>query len=271
MTRPKGLQITSGMLQISAAKHHDPFAVLGRHVSGTGQERLPEYNITVYLPGCMGVPEIETEQGFKALEQIPDSDFYLFRQTPQTPLPEHYQLRWQASEQGVIQRHDPYTFAPQLSDYDLYLFNEGRHWDIYRLLGARPLVLDGIAGVLFATWAPGAERVSVVGDFNQWDGRCHPMRSRGASGVWELFIPGLSAGDLYKFEIRSRPHGNILTKTDPYARQFELRPATASVVDASLDHYPWSDSEWMEARKRWDWSHSPLSVYELHLGLLASG
>lgn len=266
MTRPKGLQMSTGMLQISAAKHHDPFAVLGRHSSRPGQNQCPEFDIIVYLPGNCGVAEIETEHGFTPLQQIPGSDFYTFRQNAATALPEHYQLRWQSQGQRIIQRHDPYTFSPQISDYDLHLFNEGRHWDIYRLLGAHLITLDGIDGVLFATWAPGAERVSVVGDFNQWDGRCHPMRSRGTSGVWELFIPDLSADELYKFEIRSRADGSILTKTDPYARQFELRPATASVIDASLDHYPWSDDEWIQNRTKWDWRHSPLSVYELHLG-----
>ncbi|HID48544.1 MAG TPA: 1,4-alpha-glucan branching protein GlgB, partial [Chromatiales bacterium] len=122
-----------------------------------------------------------------------------------------------------------------------------------------------LGGMVFAVWAPNVERVSVVGDFNQWDGRCHPMRSRGGSGVWELFIPDLTAGTLYKLELRNRDSGEILIKTDPYARQYEMRPATAAIVVPDPD-YAWQDQDWQAQRESADWLHRPLSVYEVHLG-----
>ena len=112
---------------------------------------------------------------------------------------------------------------------------------------------------------PNAERVSVVGDFNRWDGRVHPMAVHGSSGVWELFIPGLASGQLYKYEIRTRDSDDVLVKTDPYAREFERRPGTAARVP-SEDRYQWRDQEWIERRARWDWLHAPISIYEVHLG-----
>jgi 1,4-alpha-glucan branching enzyme len=161
--------------------------------------------------------------------------------------------------------HDPYSFKPQLSDFDLHLFSAGKHLHIYRILGAHHKTIDGIDGILFATWAPNATRVSVIGDFNQWDGRRHPMRSRGGSGVWELFIPGLKNKTLYKFEIRNRDSGSIQSKSDPYAQQLELRPRTAS-VSRIHSAYDWQDSSWIKAREKFDWLHQPLSIYECHLG-----
>ena len=125
--------------------------------------------------------------------------------------------------------------------------------------------MDGIDGVLFSVWAPNVERASVVGDWNGWDGRVHPMRARGSSGVFELFVPGIGAGALYKFELRTRPHGAVVLKCDPYARAAELRPGTASRVVAE-DTYPWHDDAWMAARPRLDWQHQPMSIYEVHLG-----
>jgi len=160
---------------------------------------------------------------------------------------------------------DPYSFAAQLGELDLYLFGEGRHWHAYRMLGAHPHEADGVSGVLFGVWAPNAERVSVVGDFNQWDGRRHMMRGRGDSGIWELFIPGLVAGDLYKFEIRNRDSGNILVKTDPYGSWFEHRPGTAARVAPQRAHQ-WTDGSWMEQRGKEGWLNRPMSIYEVHLG-----
>ena len=116
-----------------------------------------------------------------------------------------------------------------LADIDLHLFGEGRHWHVYRVLGSHRQQVDGVYGVLFAVWAPSAERVSVVGDFNSWDGRVHPMRVRGASGIWELFVPGLAQGELYKYEIRAQD-GRVFEKADPHAFAGELRPRTASVI-----------------------------------------
>jgi 1,4-alpha-glucan branching enzyme len=163
------------------------------------------------------------------------------------------------------ERYDPYCFPPLLSEHDLYLFNEGRLLQAYNMLGAHPARVNGVDGVRFATWAPNAERVSVVGDFNQWDGRLCPMRSRGSSGVWELFLPGIQPGAHYKFEIRNRASGQVLVKADPYARRFERRPGTAPLVAEPSTH-TWQDGAWLEQRKNWDWLHAPINVYEVHAG-----
>ncbi len=141
---------------------------------------------------------------------------------------------------------------------------EGRHYDTYDKLGAHMVTLAGVRGVNFAVWAPSAQRVSVAGDFNQWDGRIHPMRARGSSGVWELFIPELGEGAIYKYEIIG-PDGNMLPlKADPYAFRAEVRPQTGSIV-ADLDAYKWNDSQWMTQRSQTNWLEKPISIYEVHL------
>lgn len=154
--------------------------------------------------------------------------------------------------------------TPLLSEFDLHLLMAGKHHHAWKILGAHLQVLDGVEGCRFAVWAPAAQRVSVVGDFNQWDGRKHPMRCCGDSGVWELFIPGLSSGAAYKYEILNR-HGQLLIKTDPYARQMFLRPETTSCI-APPTAYAWQDSAWLAQRARFDWQHRPISIYEVHAG-----
>ncbi len=236
---------------------HDPFSVLGLHRKGSKTE------LRAFLPHAKHA----------ALKLAPDREIALQRyasglftlDVTSLALEEHYLLRWLDHEGNEHMQCDPYSFSPQLRDFDLHLFGEGKHWHIYRFLGANPKCIDGVEGTLFATWAPNAERVSVVADFNAWDGRCHPMRVRGNSGVWELFIPGVGAGALYKFELRNRQHGTIHCKADPYARQAELRPQTASVI-AAADSYRWQDQAWVEQRRERDWLHSAMSVYEVHLG-----
>ena len=234
------------------ARHHDPFTVLGRHGGAlrlwrpwavalwVGEERLPTRRI-----GNTGLFVLEGSQV--------------------GALPAHPPIHWRDMGGDMHSDIDPYGFAPQIGDIDLYLFGEGRHHLAYRMLGAHPCMVDGVAGTRFATWAPNAERVSVVGDFNHWDGRCHPLRVRGVSGVWELFVPGIGAGALYKFELRTRGDGSVHLKIDPYASRYEHRPLTASIV-ATADTYDWSDAQWMHARREHDWQHRPLSVYEVHLG-----
>ena len=162
---------------------------------------------------------------------------------------------------------DAYAFPPEPPADDLYLFNEGRNFQAYRLLGALPETrgAKSVAGVRFRVWAPNAGRVSVVGDFNRWDGRVNQMAALGSSGVWELFIPGLSPGTLYKFEIRNRQSGAICVKADPYGRQFERRPATAAMVTAT-PAYAWGDQAWLSRRATRDWLHAPMSIYEVHAG-----
>ncbi len=165
----------------------------------------------------------------------------------------------------VSERHDPYAFPPLLTDFELHLFAEGTFFKAYETMGAHLRTVHGIAGVHFVVWAPSAARVSVVGDFNEWDGRRHPMTNRGSTGLWELFIPELIDGTLYKYEIRSRHLDAPLLKADPYAFASELRPKTASIV-RDLSSYRWKDEPWMTARAQQNPLATPLSIYEVHLG-----
>ncbi|MDD5670416.1 MAG: 1,4-alpha-glucan branching protein GlgB, partial [Candidatus Omnitrophica bacterium] len=160
---------------------------------------------------------------------------------------------------------DPYAFPPEVSDFDLYLIGEGTHYHSYEKLGARPMLLKGVSGVYFVVWSPNAKSVSVVGNFNHWMTGTHPMAKIRYSGVWGLFIPGLTEGEVYKYAIKSEVDGQIRLKTDPYAFSAELRPNSASVV-ARLDAYAWQDQMWMESRMQKDLFESPVSIYEVHLG-----
>ena len=175
--------------------------------------------------------------------------------------------RWLVRENGLPDREfvDPYCFPPLISDLDLHLFAEGTHYRTFDILGANVREVDGVAGVQFGVWAPNAERVSIVGDFNQWDGRTRPMRNRGATGLWELFVPGLERGAIYKYEIRPRNAPLPILKADPYGFFAELRPRTGSVV-ARLDVHTWQDADWMDSRRTRDWLAAPISIYEMHLG-----
>ena len=164
----------------------------------------------------------------------------------------------------VRQMRDPYSFLPTLGETDLYLFGQGNERRIYDKLGAQLRVIDGVPGVSFAVWAPNARRVSVVGDFNSWDGRYHPMRNLGPSGVWELFIPGLGEGTLYKFEVHDI-HGALVIKTDPYGFFYELPPKNAAIVWNNRK-FQWSDHEWLERRRQREPMRSPMSIYEVHFG-----
>ncbi|HWH48088.1 MAG TPA: 1,4-alpha-glucan branching protein GlgB [Burkholderiales bacterium] len=237
------------------ARHHDPFGVLGLHREGKG------WVLRVLRPYASAV-EVHTLTGFVTMEKIHQDGVFAWRGAK--PPPQPVRLRVNEAERD-FEIFDPYGFRPLISADELYLFNEGRLEQAYRMLGSSSEVREGVAGVRFACWAPNAQRVSVVGDFNRWDGRALPMSTHGVSGVWELFVPGLGEGALYKYEIRNRNSGEILVKTDPYARAYELRPGTAARVTA--DHpYLWRDDGWMKARGGNDWLHAPISAYEVHLG-----
>jgi len=242
-------------LKILEARHHDPFTYLGRH------DEDDEVIIRAFIPNVPSVTIVETGA---QMQRLYHSDLFEWR-GHKDDVPDHYHFQWSTAEDESHTICDPYTFPPQLSDFDIHLFGEGNHLHAYRLLGANIQTVDKIVGTLFATWAPNAERVSVVGDFNNWDGRQYPMRVRGGSGLWELFVPGVLAGNIYKFEIRNRHSGDIMLKSDPYARSFELRPQTAAIITAESD-YAWHDESWLTARTHNDWLHQPMSVYEVHPG-----
>ncbi len=239
---------------------HDPFAYLGPH------QENEKYVVRVFNPYASEV-WLKTTHGSEALERVhPDGLFEWYgSEEPRHP----YSLRIRENRSRLnngIEHlvHDCYAFAPQISDFDLHLFNEGKLHQAYRVLGSHAMQINGIPGVRFAVWAPNAERISVIGEFNRWDGRIHPMAAHGSSGVWELFIPEIEQGTLYKFEIRNHA-GTLLVKTDPYANAFELRPGTAARAGSTI-HHTWQDTEWMEQRKSWDWLHAPLNIYEIHAG-----
>ncbi len=242
------------LVRIVEARHHAPFEVLGRHVEGT------QVLVRVFLPNA---ERVRVDECGLELERIPYTDLFVGKTTA-SQVPEHYHLVWTDAAGREQRMQDPYTYSSLIGDLDLHLFGEGRHWHAYRILGAHPITIEGTSGVRFAVWAPAAARVSVIGEFNDWDGRTHPMQSRSGTGIWELFIPGLEAGSLYKFEIRTQ-QGHILAKADPYALHFQVRPATACIITDDSD-YAWNDAPWLKQRAKLDWQHAPMSVYEVHLG-----
>ncbi len=256
MNKPsKHNTLDSDIIKIIEAKHHDPFCVLGRHTQN--QKTV----IRVFLPYAESV---QIGENGPEMQRITGTDFFEYYPA-KDEIAGHYQLAWIDKNGDSHLNYDPYTFGTVLPEFDQHLFGEGRHWHIYQKLGSHLHTMDGVDGVYFAVWAPNAQRISVIGDFNRWDGRCHPMRNLGSSGIWEIFIPDLMIGCLYKFEILSRHAGQVLVKTDPYGQQFEFRPQTAAIVVAE-DNYDWQDGKWIEQRPSNDWLHSPMSIYEVHLG-----
>jgi len=244
-----GLGVARQRLQEGAA--HDPFEVLGRH----GDE------VCVFLPAAESV----VLAGAGPMTRVSGSDFFVLSPPADARVDAHFRLSWVEKGSGTVHHEvSPYSFAPLVGDLDLYLFRSGQHQHAWKFLGAWLDCIDGVDGCRFAVWAPGVLRVSVVGDFNHWDGRRHPMRCRGDSGIWELFIPGLAPGSTYKYELRTE-QGATYTKTDPYARSMAMRPDTTSIVPVP-SQWLWTDSHWMEARSRFDWQHQPVSIYECHVG-----
>jgi 1,4-alpha-glucan branching enzyme len=240
--------------RINAANHHDPFSYLGFHEVG-GQSVF-----RAFLPYAQSL-RIKVEDAWQTVEKIANTDFFIWH--AKKPLQKPVQLS--VDYEGVTtETFDPYSFSNSITQDELYLFGEGRLKEAYKTLGAQVITLEGVTGVRFAVWAPNAERVSVVGNFNRWDGRIHTMRSHGTSGVWDIFIPNLTTQDIYKFEIRNRHSGHILTKADPYAFEFEKRPGTAARINKS--EHIWQDSQWMTARAEFEWLRKPFNCYEVHLG-----
>jgi 1,4-alpha-glucan branching enzyme len=248
-----------------AATHREPRSLLGYHELAREGEQ-PLCLLRALEPDAESVAihwEDEPEGAARALERVHPGGLFAGRIPYRRPLVP-YRLVVRYRDGNTHSKPDPYYFAPQLTDLDLHLFGEGTHHRIWSKLGAHPSVLEGVAGTHFAVWAPNAARVSVVGPFNAWDGRRHAMQSRGGSGIWELFVPEVGAGALYKFEIRT-PAGATHLKSDPYGAAMELRPGNCSIV-ADLSGFAWSDSGWMAARGQGDPWRRAISVYEVHLG-----
>ena len=261
--------------RIVFARHSDPFQILGPHwIERDGTRSLA---VRAFRPGAVGASIVwGPSKTIYQAQQIHSAGFFeasLPRDAVSSAnttgaaeiSPDAYRVRFRFADGSEIETYDPYAFPAILTDYDLYLLGEGTHYRNYDKLGAHIREIAGVRGVHFAVWAPNAQRVSVTGDFNLWDGRTHSFRSRGASGIWEIFMPGLPEWTLYKFEILSRESAHLGLKSDPYGFYAEMRPNTASVV-CDLARYKWKDEAWLEARRTHDWLHSPMSIYEIHVG-----
>lgn len=244
------------MHEILSANHKDPHHILGIH-----QITSKKYVINTFQPKAAAVEVLDANNG-RSYSMVKHHDDGFFSIT----VPEYisYELKMTDFEGNTWQGYDPYVFGPYITDMDIYLFNKGTHYQIFDKLGAHTYEVDGVKGVRFAVWAPNAIRVSVVGNFCHWDGRCYQMRHLGSSGIFELFIPGLVEGEIYKFEIKNKD-GHILEKADPFANYAELRPNTASRV-ASLDGFVWHDKAWIDKRDERFNINQPMSIYEVHLG-----
>ena len=249
--------------KIIYSMHPDPFEVLGAHTVKWGGKDAVAIRAFLTEADQVAVTNERTGQRYPMKKLHKDGFFEAVIRGEEEIFP--YRLEETAFDGSTRLFYDPYSFLPVLSEFDLYLMEEGTHYKKYEKLGAHEMRINGIDGVFFAVWAPNALRVSVIGDFNRWDGRRHPMRVRGLTGIWELFLPGLSEGTLYKFEVKSRYKGILAEKADPYAFRTELRPKTASVV-WNINKYRWQDNEWMEKRAERNWLEAPVSIYEVHLG-----
>lgn len=253
---PRLMPAAVDMDALIRAEHRDPFSILGPH-----GDRANGQIIRAYLPDALSVTVLAREGGHElgALEMSAVPGFFIGRFDQVQPY--LLKINWAGGEQIT---EDPYSFGPLLGEMDLYLFAEGNHRDLSSCLGAQLTTVEGIQGVRFAVWAPNARRVSVVGSFNNWDGRRHPMRLRHPTGVWEVFVPRLQPGELYKFEILGA-HGILPLKSDPMALATTLPPDTASKVSAPLQ-FEWHDNDWLQSRGERHAPNAPLSIYELHAG-----
>jgi 1,4-alpha-glucan branching enzyme len=231
----------------------NPHGILGAHPANGGVV------VRVYRPEAEAV----RVQPAGVAAELTDSAGLWEALLPGAELPLEYLLEVEYADGNTYTLRDPYAFLPTLGEFDLHLAMEGRHEQLYERLGAHVREIDGVVGTAFAVWAPNARGVSVVGDFNSWDGRLHPMRSLGSSGIWELFVPDVEDGSTYKFEIRTRD-GQLRIKADPLAFRAEVPPANASIVHRS--RHAWSDGEWLERRRAAELLREPVSIYEVHLG-----
>ena len=235
-------------------RYADPFAILGPHEGPEGRI------VRTLQPGAKAVQVLDRKSGKVISELTPEGGEGFFTGLAPGSAPYRLRIEW---PMGVQETEDPYSFGVVLGDLDLHLFSQGAHWKLSERLGAAPVTFEGVDGVRFAVWAPNARRVSVVGNFNSWDGRRHPMRLRAEAGVWELFIPQLAAGEVYKYEIVGPGGETLPLKADPLARRTEHPPATGSVV-AALPEFQWTDEAWLAARGAHQAPDAPMSIYEVH-------
>jgi 1,4-alpha-glucan branching enzyme len=243
--------------------HEDPFELLGPHeVVEDGRKALA---VRAYLPDIQQAWVVDPVNGrTRPMRRLHPAGLYeAICPGTEDELRRRYLLRVTDKHGERTTTRDAYAFSSMLTDYDLYLLGEGTHWKSYERMGAHLRTIDGVEGVHFVVWAPNASGVSVIGDFNGWDGRRHPMRKRVPSGIWELFIPAVSAGVHYKYQVRN--NGETTERADPFGFAAELPPRTASVV-AELDTYGWRDSEWITKRPSHNALDAPISIYEVHLG-----
>ena len=249
--------------QLIEGRHENPFELLGPHEVSDGQRRA--LAVRAYLPHLAQAWVVDPAHSDLAHPMRRIHPAGLFEAICPMSLANGSRYMLRVADEGgkKATMHDPYSFPHLLTDYDLYLLNEGRHWRLYDRLGAQLRTIDSVEGVAFSVWAPNATSVSVVGDFNGWDGRRHPMRKHIPSGFWELFVPGLGEGTLYKFHIRH--HDRVFEKSDPLAFAAEVPPRTASKV-VDMTRYRWHDAAWMARRRTTNWLEQPLSFYEVHLG-----
>ncbi len=239
--------------------HGNVFAVLGIHKNKGSKEVF----IRTYQPHSKSIELLDSEgKSLGFMTKLDDRGFYQINLGAIEYFA--YKFRIENDKGHIYEADDSYRFPSTLGDMDVYLLAEGKHLEMYKKLGAHPVELDGVKGVSFAVWAPNAKRVSVVGAFNNWDGRVNAMRCHQTCGVWDIFIPGIGEGELYKYEIKTHDD-NILVKADPVAFYAEKRPNTASVV-YDLNHYNWDDSGWMNYREQHNSFDRPMSIYEVHLG-----
>ncbi len=250
------------IVEVATGTSSDPFAVLGRHLVTIDQR--PAVIVRTMQPDASAVELITDGQVTPMVRRHPDGLFEA--RVPLDGGESDFGYRIRVFDQtGAHDIADPYQFGQVLSDYDLHLFSEGTHLRAWEKFGAHVLTIGHVTGVHFAVWAPNAQRVSVIGDFNGWDGRVHPMRRLVPSGVWELFIPDLRIGACYKYEVRTQA-GHLLEKSDPYAQRFEVPPNSASIIWQEGE-YQWNDDGWMNERQSFaGWHDRPMSIYEVHLG-----
>ncbi len=250
--------------QVINATSSDPFSVIGSNpIQLNNSDAIA---VRVFNPDAKEVYVVRTDttkKMYQATRLRQEGFFEAIVEKTNVFFP--YKLNVVYHDDTSADLYDPYSFGPVLSDYDLHLISEGTHYKKYEKLGAHVTTINGISGVFFAVWAPNALRVSVIGDFNKWDGRRHQMRLRGSFGIWEIFIPELKEGDIYKFEIRGRYGDYLGIKSDPYGFYAEVRPKSASVV-YDINKYIWNDEEWLKNRRQRNWLEEPVSTYEVHLG-----